>query len=254
MSVMTCALDSLTQKEKETLRLIVRGHDAKTAARELALSVHTINERLRASRRKLGVTSSREAARLLFEREGGTPKNLGYEQLGDVPSSGPSNPDLTTKTSHPWPLWITGVLIVLSITTLTAFLLSSGSLVQTERAIGEPATPIENAQIETFEASSRSWLALVDASNWPKSFEEAGQSFQVVNTVKGWAEASRQARAPLGAVLERKALTAEFVAAPPMGYTIMHFQTRFENRANAHESVTLERENDEWKVVGYVID
>ena len=52
-------LDTLTDKEKETLRLIVRGHDAKTAARELGLSVHTINERLRAARRKLDVTSSR---------------------------------------------------------------------------------------------------------------------------------------------------------------------------------------------------
>ena len=40
-------LRALTKKEKQTLRLIVRGHDATSVARELSLSVHTINERLR---------------------------------------------------------------------------------------------------------------------------------------------------------------------------------------------------------------
>ena len=42
-----------TEKEKQTLRLIVRGHDAKSLARHLGLSVHTVNERLRDARRKL---------------------------------------------------------------------------------------------------------------------------------------------------------------------------------------------------------
>lgn len=44
---MTTGIDALTGREKQTLRLILRGHDAKSAALELALSVHTINERLR---------------------------------------------------------------------------------------------------------------------------------------------------------------------------------------------------------------
>ena len=47
----------LTDKERQTLRLILRGHDAKSSARALGLSVHTVNERLREARRKLGVTS-----------------------------------------------------------------------------------------------------------------------------------------------------------------------------------------------------
>ena len=71
------ALEDLSDKEKETLRLVVRGHDAKSMARELDLSVYTVNERLRAARRKLGVTSSKEAARMLFEAEGGAYKSLG---------------------------------------------------------------------------------------------------------------------------------------------------------------------------------
>lgn len=59
--------EALTEREKETLRLLAAGHDAKSAAVQLGLSVHTVNERLRAARRKLGVSSSRAAARRLLE-------------------------------------------------------------------------------------------------------------------------------------------------------------------------------------------
>ena len=56
---MTAGFQSLTEKEKETLRLLVSGYDAKSMARHLGLSVHTINERLRDARRKMAVSSSR---------------------------------------------------------------------------------------------------------------------------------------------------------------------------------------------------
>jgi DNA-binding CsgD family transcriptional regulator len=50
---------ALNEREKQALRLLLDGHDAKSAAVTLGLSVHTINEYLRQARRKLGVTSSR---------------------------------------------------------------------------------------------------------------------------------------------------------------------------------------------------
>lgn len=79
---MSEALRTLTEREKETLRLLVAGHDAKSIARSLGLSVYTVNERLRDARRKLRVSSSREAARLLIEAEGEIPKLLGDKRFG----------------------------------------------------------------------------------------------------------------------------------------------------------------------------
>lgn len=64
------------------LALLARSHDAKSIARTLQLSVHTVNEQLRAARQKLGVSSSREAARLLLESDGNSPKILGDRQIG----------------------------------------------------------------------------------------------------------------------------------------------------------------------------
>src|SRR5690606_17917765 len=73
---------ALTEKEKETLRLVVRGYDAKSIASHLGLSVHTINERLRFARRKMAVSSSREAARLPFDAAGHVPHSLVDKGLG----------------------------------------------------------------------------------------------------------------------------------------------------------------------------
>ncbi|MEH3121827.1 MAG: LuxR C-terminal-related transcriptional regulator [Sphingomonas phyllosphaerae] len=59
----------LSDKERAVLRLLTRGHDVKSAATALGLSVHTVNERLREARSKTGASSSRGAARLLAECE-----------------------------------------------------------------------------------------------------------------------------------------------------------------------------------------
>ena len=73
---------AVSEREKETLRLLLCGHDAKSIALTLGLSVHTVNERLREARRKLGVGSSREAARLLAQVESQGTNFLGDKQIG----------------------------------------------------------------------------------------------------------------------------------------------------------------------------
>lgn len=88
---MNTAIETLTEKEKQALRLLVSGHDAKSMARQLGLSVHTINERLRDARRKLATSSSREAARVLHEAECRTPNCWGTKVSGVLPMPGRGN-------------------------------------------------------------------------------------------------------------------------------------------------------------------
>jgi DNA-binding CsgD family transcriptional regulator len=59
------SLAALTDKEREVLRLLAAGHTVKSIAASLERSEASINERLRDARRKTGVGSSRELARLL---------------------------------------------------------------------------------------------------------------------------------------------------------------------------------------------
>lgn len=58
-------LSRLSDAERRALRLLAHGHTAKSAAVELGLSEGAVNERLREARRKTGVGSSRQLARLV---------------------------------------------------------------------------------------------------------------------------------------------------------------------------------------------
>lgn len=59
------AIDSLSAKELEILQLLAMGHTGKSMAARLGQSEAAINERLRDARRKTGVGSSRELARIV---------------------------------------------------------------------------------------------------------------------------------------------------------------------------------------------
>lgn len=113
---MTGDPEALSEREKETLRLLLQGHDAKSIARDLGLSVHTVNERLRSSRRKLEVPSSRQAARLLALSEQQTSNFVVNKQIGvardgvEVNEEGRRNGRRGVK--HPVVLAIGGTLAV----------------------------------------------------------------------------------------------------------------------------------------------
>ena len=62
-------LARLSPAERTVLRLLAQGHTAKSIAAELGISVNAVNERLRVARRKTGLGSSRELARLVRSAE-----------------------------------------------------------------------------------------------------------------------------------------------------------------------------------------
>lgn len=92
---MTSGLDRLSERERQALRLLASGHDGKSIAAALDISVHTVNERLREARRKIGVSSSREAARLLLAWEGAaeSSQNLGHKEIRVGPTAGDDIPE-----------------------------------------------------------------------------------------------------------------------------------------------------------------
>lgn len=226
---------------------MVRGHDAKSMAKALSLSVHTINERLRAARRKLDVTSSREAARLLFESEAATHEKSVDESLRDADEG---------QASHNPPIVNRAPRSALLIGAITMSLIAAALLLSTPLSIDQAgsAETVITARDAEVEAAARRWLELGDAGQWQSGFDAAGQTFREANTVEGWTEASRQVRVPLGAVVSRNVATIRFLNAPPQGFQEVTFHTSFANRTDAVETVTLVDENGEWKVVGVLID
>lgn len=64
-------LDELSERQKEILRLVGQHWQAKEVARKLNIGVTTVRTHMTEARRKLGVATSREAARALLEFERG---------------------------------------------------------------------------------------------------------------------------------------------------------------------------------------
>jgi DNA-binding CsgD family transcriptional regulator len=252
---MTHGYDSLTEKEKQTLRLLLAGHDAKSMARPFGLSVHTINERLRDSRRKLSASSSREAARLLRDSEGADPQSLGDNGIGDAAAARPGQ-DRPRAQSGPRrrAAWAVGGLAMISLA-LAALALSPAPQAAQHRAhpAAAQSRPRPVAESPVTEAA-RLWLALVDSEKWPESFAATAKSFQSLNTLDMWQSASVGGRVPLGRVLSRRLASEEGIPAPPNGYQLVRFHTDFANKRGATETLSLAREGDGWRVAGYVID
>jgi DNA-binding CsgD family transcriptional regulator len=249
--VTTAGIQALTEKEKETLRLLVSGYDAKSMARHLGLSVHTVNERLRDARRKLAVSSSREAARQLRDIEDRTPEIIGDKTLGEAAAAAGMEERAASVEAHRMgrPLgWIAGGLFMSFAFALLAFASMSGSP-------DTPAVPPATASAESpAVAAARDWLALVDRGDWNASWEATGQSFKALNTAETWARVAREVQGPLGAVKARVLLSEEAVPAPPYGYQMVRFRADYANKAGTIETLSLIREGGAWRVVGVTVE
>ena len=254
---MTIGYASLTDKEKETLRLLLRGHDAKSSARALSLSVHTVNERLRDARRKLGVTSSREAARIVLAEEGETPEMIGDKPLGDAETGAEGSSEATAAIGR-WAKRRFAVTLagVFAMSLLLAALLVPASPLAILPGAGAAGTEAatEAAAVVTPARAAEDFLILLDEGRWADSYAATGDQFRELNTLAVWTEVSLKVRPPLGEAQTRELIADEFVPAPPMGYQMVKFRSRYASGKEQTKTLSLVKEDGGWKVVGIVID
>lgn len=266
MPTLRCAtgLPALTEREKETLRLLLGGHDAKSIARHLGLSVHTVNERLRDARRKMDVSSSREAARLLAEAEQADPHFLTDKQIG-VPMEGPAmvhdkRADRRHVAAHRL-AWFGGGMLIMSLVIAAAilsFVLHGGGETDARRERTGSSTAIAADAAESASLpAARAWLALLDRQRWDESWRTAATLFQSQLSAAQWTLTVQPLRQSLGAVTARgyqNVTKATSLPGVPTGeYEIVQFHTSFANRQSAVETVVLARQSSGWKVAGYFI-
>ncbi len=256
---MTAGYDTLTEKEKETLRLLLGGHDAKSIARHLGLSVHTIHERLRDARRKMAVSSSREAARLLHRIEGQDHELLGDKRIGDDrPTMAAQSDRQTISSTGDWrrAAWIAGGLAMTISLALLAMLAQSGTNVSAGN--GQTAAPPLIARTSSSEAAAteaaRHFLALLDHDDWAGSWKATHKSFQMLNTVEWWAQTSQSVRTRIGKPISRELATVDFTAAPPNGYWVITFKARYGNQASVTETLQMASEDGGWKLAAISIE
>jgi DNA-binding CsgD family transcriptional regulator len=121
-------LTRLTDAERRALALLAQGHTAKSAAVALGVSEGAVNERLREARRKTGVGSSRQLARLAasdarpFDAGPAGPQETWDEKIGvgaPRPTSHGGRRNLSTRAA--WPLLAGASMIVALAASIGAF-------------------------------------------------------------------------------------------------------------------------------------
>ena len=117
----------------------------------------------------------------------------------------------------------------------------------------------QNAEKEkASSAAAEKWLVLVDEGSYAASWKEASGTFRTALEQERWEQLLWAVREPLGKVISRNKKSASYVTSPPSApageYFVILFETSFENKKSAVETVISIRDKDgKWRVSGYGI-
>ncbi|MGK7947378.1 MAG: DUF4019 domain-containing protein [Xenococcaceae cyanobacterium] len=133
--------------------------------------------------------------------------------------------------------------------------LAIGILSTSGFGLGNNSTEEKVAQAEK---SAQKWLTLIDSSRYADSWLETAQYFQNNVTQEEWEKALQGVRYPLGKMLSRELKSRQYTTslpgAPDGEYVVIQYNTSFENKESAVETVTPMLDKDgKWKVSGYFI-
>ena len=112
--------------------------------------------------------------------------------------------------------------------------------------------------IEVARASATAWLKTLDAADYPATWRTASEAFKAAIAADAWGQAAKAARSPLGQVKSRAERSATFrrtlPGAPDGEYIVIQFETAFEKKAQAVETITATHEPDgNWRIGGYFV-
>ena len=125
-------------------------------------------------------------------------------------------------------------------------------------AVSVPAATPSATPETGAEAAALVWLSLVDAGNYDQSWSSASSLFRQKISEAQWQSAASSTRVPLGALKSRTLRSATLKIASPGApdgqYVVIQFDSSFEHKASAVETVTPVLEADgKWHVSGYYI-
>lgn len=108
------------------------------------------------------------------------------------------------------------------------------------------------------QGAAESWLKLVDGGKYEESWAQSAKLFKGAVTKTKWAQAASGTRKPLGKLVSRKLKSRQYAeklpGAPDGKYVVIQFDTVFESKASAVETVTPMLDPDGvWRVSGYLI-
>lgn len=115
-----------------------------------------------------------------------------------------------------------------------------------------------DAPEQVAQRAADAWLKLADAGDGEATWEQAARPFKGAVTKEQWVQALKGVRGPLGRVVSRTVKSRQYTrtlpGAPDGEYVVIQYDTVFEHKAAAVETVTPMVDADgAWRVSGYYI-
>ena len=106
--------------------------------------------------------------------------------------------------------------------------------------------------------SAETWVAFVHSGRYAESWDEAAQLFKAAVSKDQWQGMLHATHNPLGQTLSRTLKSATYSTSlpgvPDGEYVVIQFDTSFEHKKSAVETITPMLDKDRaWKVSGYFI-
>jgi hypothetical protein len=108
------------------------------------------------------------------------------------------------------------------------------------------------------DGAARNWLKVVDSGKYAQSWDDTGSVLKANVAREQWQELLARNRAPLGPVISRKLKSAEYTTqlpgAPDGQYVVLQYESGFEHKNSAIETVTPTLDRDgTWRVCLYTV-
>lgn len=121
-----------------------------------------------------------------------------------------------------------------------------------------PGSAAESLKEKAAVAEAERWLSIIDGEKYGESWKETSEYFRGVVKQEQWEQSMRSIRKPLGKVTSRrvksKTYSTSLPGVPDGEYVVIQFETSFERKKSAVETVTPMKDQDgQWRVSGYFI-
>lgn len=120
------------------------------------------------------------------------------------------------------------------------------------------ANAADGAATQQATKAANTWLRLVDEGKYHESWDQASSLFRNAVSREQWEQKVAAGRKPMGRLISRKLKLARYATslpgAPDGQYVVIQYESSFDNKKSAIETVTPMLDKDgQWHVAGYYI-
>ena len=141
---------------------------------------------------------------------------------------------------------------------LAACLMVGAMVGRVSFAAQDHAPETQQIALESATRGAEDWMAMIDAGRYAESWKASSEIVKNAVTMEKFESSMKTVREPMGKHESRKlqnaSYTTQLPGVPPGEYVMILYDSSFEHKVVAQETVVMTREKDKvWRMAGYHI-